>query len=122
MSEQPEMPPWFRLLREDIAEMRRDFSERLDRLVSRDTFLQEQSRVNDKFDEMNRDLFAVRNDLTKEVQARVTAEQVLAKERLAEQQLREREAGSRRWMIFGLFAAPVVSAVLAWVISGGLTP
>lgn len=110
-----EIPPWFNLLREDIAAMRKDFNDRLDRLVSRDAFQQEQQRVNEKFDDQGRDIGRLRTDLEKEVQVRVISAETAARERAAEQSLREREAGNRRWGVLAWFASPLISAAVAWV-------
>jgi hypothetical protein len=46
------IPPWFNVLRADIADLRADFNARLDRLVTQDAFAGEQRRV----DEMIRNL------------------------------------------------------------------
>ncbi len=110
-----EIPPWVTFVLQNVREEFVGVNARLDNLVTRDSFLQEQARVNEKFDVMQRDLTRLDVALAAETTARVTAESTLASARAQEQSEREREAGNRRWQVFAMFATPVVGAILAYV-------
>lgn len=121
MAGDDDIPPWVKWLTEQMDRKFGTLNETLSQLVTRDSFIAEQTRVNEKFSEMGREVGQLRGSLEKESLARVTAEQNLAKERLAEQQQREREQGNRRWMWFALIASPLAVMVLTWIAQGGLT-
>lgn len=109
------IPPWVEFVLRQVREQFEGVNQRLDNLVTRDAFVQEQSRVNEKFDAHGRDISETKAALAAEATARVTAEQNLAKERAEDQKDREREAGNRRWMLFGIAASPIVAAIVGWV-------
>lgn len=118
--EDNDIPPWVKWLTEQMDRKFGTLNETLSQLVTRDSFIAEQTRVNEKFSEQGREIGQLRGSLEKESLARVTSEQNLAKERLAEQQLREKEQGNRRWMWFALIASPLATLVLTWIAQGGL--
>jgi len=117
----PDVSWYFNLLREDLAAMRKEMNENLGKLVSNETFRQEQSRVNEKFEALAKDISDLTTDLAKEVQARVTAEQVRLTEKAKEQQDRGKEAASRRWQIFGMFASPLITLIIGFVFVATVT-
>lgn len=121
-NEEGGIPPWVTFV---LDQMRGQFTEtnsRIDNLVTRDAFTQEQSRVNEKFTSQGREIGELKSALQAEATARVTSESNLAKAREAEQTDREKEGRTRRWLVFALIATPFVSAFALWIIQGGLTP
>lgn len=119
--EDNDIPPWVKWLTEQMDRKFGTLNETLSQLVTRDSFIAEQTRVNEKFSEMGREVGQLRGSLEKESLARVTAEQNLTKERLVEQQQREKDQGNRRWMWFALVASPLATLVLTWIAQGGLS-
>lgn len=111
-----EIPPWVTFVLQNVREEFVGVNARLDNLVTRDSFLQEQGRVNEKFEAQQRDLNRLDVALAAETTARLTAESTLATARAQEQSDREREAAAKRWQVFAMFATPIVSAILAYVV------
>lgn len=121
------VPPWVTFILEQVQQQFADMNRRLDTLVSRDAFTQEQNRVNEALqqmrasqDDLRRELEALKSALQSEATARVTAETNLAHARTTEQKDRDKEQAARRWQIFGILASPFASALVIWVLSGGL--
>jgi hypothetical protein len=97
-----------------------DTNSRIDNLVTRDAFVQEQARVNERLMGHDRELGELKGALQAEATARVAAETALGKERSDEAKLREKERANRGWLIFGMFATPIAGAIVLWVLNGGL--
>lgn len=97
----PEMPVWFKLIREDIASFRTETNQRLDKLVTQDAFEAEKRRTEDRFAALGRDVV----DNNAEANAGITALENDLKAKTLRDQDREDEA--RRFK-----AGQVVSIVL----------
>lgn len=103
-------PSLFDLLRSDIRDMRTDFNQRLDKLVSTDAFTAEQRRRDDQYLELGKDIQQERID--RETAVRHEKE---AREKAHEQtDARSRRAWSGvRWAIVAVISiAGVVAAYL----------
>ncbi|MDQ1113922.1 hypothetical protein QE418_003370 [Microbacterium testaceum] len=111
-----DIPPWVEFVLRRQGEEFAGVNARLDNLVTRDAFLQEQSRVNEKFDGVIRDQAKHEAALASETSARLLAERTLSDARAQEQAEREREAGNKRWQIFLTFASPIAGLIVMWVV------
>lgn len=127
MAAEDEVPPWVTFILGQVQNQFADMKRELATLVTRDSFAQEQSRVNERFAAQGREISEVKREnetlkvnLQAEASARVTSEAALAKERRQEQKDREKEQGNRRWMVFAMIATPFASAAVLWVLNGGL--
>ena len=112
-----DIPPWVEFVLRQQGKEFAAVNARLDNLVSRDAFMQEQSRVNEKFEGVVREQAKQEAALASETAARLLAERTLADARAQEQSEREREAGNRRWQVFGMFATPIAALIVAWVVA-----
>lgn len=119
MAEQ-EVPPWVTFILDRVDGQFETLGKRIDGLVTRDAFLQEQSRVNEKLSIQDNQLSDLKTALQAEATARVNSEQSLARERSQEQKDREKEQANRRWLVFSIIATPFVTAFMIWVLNGGL--
>lgn len=114
------IPPWVTFVLDQMRGQFADTNSRIDNLVTRDAFVQEQTRVNERFTAQGREIGELRSALQAEATARVTAETTLAKERTEEQKARDKDRANRGWLIFGMFATPVAGAIVLWILNGGL--
>ena len=105
-------PSQFQILREDLAQMRLEWNQRFDNLVTRDTFRDERVRVDERFDGQGREIADLKRDLASEVQARVAAEQAAlqAQVKLANEQ--EKDRRNRMWQWLLIFASPVAVIIV----------
>jgi len=114
------IPPWVTFILNQVGDQFSTLNKRIDDMVTRDAFQQEQSRVNEKFEAQGKEIGDLKVALQAEATARVTAERALSKEREEERKEREKEQANRRWLVFGMIATPFVSAFVIWLLSGGL--
>ncbi|MCJ1709215.1 hypothetical protein [Microbacterium sp. VKM Ac-2923] len=112
-----DIPPWVDFVLRQVGEEFARVNVRLDNLVTRDAFLQEQNRVNENFQRLVREQAEQKAALASETAARLLAERTLAEARAQEQNEREREAGNRRWQVFGMFATPIAALIIGWVVA-----
>ena len=93
---------------------------RLERLVSKDTFRDEQARLNVILNDMQKDIAATQSDIRAEATARANAE--LTRARSESEELRKAQAVERqtRWQWFLIPAAPVGVMLVNWLMTGGL--
>lgn len=113
----------FQILREDIAGMRKEFNERLDKLVSREMFALEQRRVDDRFTQMGIELADARKDnselesaLKLETQARLDSETAALNAQIAESKAREKLGAQTRWQWFTLAASGLIFPLIGGAI------
>ncbi|QGZ16731.1 hypothetical protein PBI_DEWDROP_84 [Microbacterium phage Dewdrop] len=115
------IPPWVTFILDQVRVQFTETNNRIDNLVTRDAFQQEQSRVNEKFDTHGREIGELKAALQAEATARVTAETNLAKAREKEAEDRQKDQANRRWLVFAMIATPFVSAAAVWILGGGLS-
>ena len=113
-------PGQFQILREDFQAMRLEFNLRLDRLVTQDSFLQEQKRVDALIQSLNSDVGDVRESVGKEVQARVAERQDALKTQLNEKNEREKIRRQTLWQWFALAASLVGGPLIGGLIGAAL--
>jgi hypothetical protein len=118
-------PSQFQILREDFAAMRSEFNTRFDNLVTRESFRDEQRRVDDRFQTQGREIGELKSGLLAEAQARVTERQDVLKAQLAEKTEREKLRRQTVWQWFALGAsligAPIAAALIgAAMVSSGI--
>jgi hypothetical protein len=115
-----EIPPWVEFV---LAQMGKQFdgvNTRLDNLVTRDAFTEEQKRVNEKFDSQGRDISSLRADLVAEATARAAATLEAANKATAEAQASQRTARQTNWQWLALIASPFIGGFAYWILNGGL--
>lgn len=108
---------WFGVLRDDISTIRKEMREGLDKLVSSETFRQEQVRVNERFESIGSDITELNTKIASESTARIASETARNKKEAEEQETRRKEKNSRNWMIVGMFASPAAGIVITVVIN-----
>lgn len=126
-------PPWVQWLRGDISGMENRINSRLDKMVSTDLFVAEQKRVDGRFKDLNDDVIASRAEaaaataaIAHEREARLRAEADTARVENQQEKIKQEQQSKNRWTVMGLITSviisPVMGAVVAFVISGGLDP
>lgn len=121
-------PSQFQILREDFAAMRNEFNQRFDNLVTRESFRDEQRRVDERFGTLGREIGEVKSGLTSEAAARVADTQATLQKQLQEKAEREkiRRATGWQWLLLAvsLVAGPILGALIgsAMTLSGIGTP
>lgn len=115
-----EIPPWVEFVLAQVSKQFDGVNARLDNLVTRDAFTEEQKRVNEKFDAQGRDISALRADLAAEATARAAERLESANKATADAQANQRTARQTNWQWFALFASPVATALVIWILNGGL--
>jgi hypothetical protein len=117
----------FNLLRQDLNAGIARMEARLEKVVTHDLFVAEQKRIDGRFRDVGEDvteLRAANAGLEKQIAAEVTARKDAEANMLRQQQERdqqiERQRGTIRWSIVGILASPIVSAIVVFVVSGGL--
>lgn len=114
-------PSQFQILREDFASMRSEFNQRFDNLVTRESFRDEQRRVDERFRSMGREIGDVKADLTAEASARVADTQAGLQRQLAEKAEREKVRRATGWQWLFLAVSLVVGPVLGALIGSAMT-
>ncbi|QOP64788.1 membrane protein [Microbacterium phage DelaGarza] len=112
MSDGGMTPSQFQILREDLAQMRVEWNQRFDNLVTRDTFSDERRRVDSRFEGQGREIAALQKDLAAEHQARVTAETNALQAQIAERNEREKVRRATQWQWLLIFASPVAAIIV----------
>lgn len=108
-TEDSQQPPWVSWIRGDIKAV----NERIDKLVTTESFRQEQSRVNDKFDAMGREIGDLKKDLAQESQARQTETQLRLREEAQNKDKLLTTQRQTQWQWFLIVAGPLVTWFLA---------
>ncbi|UVK61362.1 membrane protein [Microbacterium phage Gingerbug] len=105
-------PSQFQILREDLAQMRVEWNQRFDNLVTRDTFADERRRVDGRLEGQGREISALQKDLAAEHQARVTAETSALQAQIAERNEREKVRRATQWQWLLIFASPAAAIIV----------
>ena len=115
-------PSQFQILREDLAGLRSEIRS----LVTRESFRDEQRRVDDRFDSQGREIGELKTSISAEAQARVTATQDNLNAQIREKNEREkiRRATQWQWLLLAvsLVAGPVVGGLIGQLTQAGGTP
>lgn len=113
-------PAWVEFLMSHMDKRFDAQDARLDKLVSRETFRDEQNRLNGIINDMQKDIAANAGDIRAEATARANAE--LARLRQVNEEARESQAVARqtRWQWFLIPAAPIGVMIVNWLMTGGL--
>lgn len=121
------IPPWVQFIRGDLTAMENRLNGRLERMVSTDLFVAEQTRVDGRFKDQADDITSARTDaaaaLTQvglEREARLRAEADYQRLENERQKEKAEQVGRNRWTVLGWVASPVIAIVLAFVVAGGL--
>ncbi|MDF2506271.1 MAG: hypothetical protein K0Q52_130 [Microbacterium sp.] len=116
------IPPWVEYLSNLIDRRFAEQGARIDKLVTRDAFSEEQKRVNEKFDAQQQQIAQANANIQAEATARAASELAAANKATQDAQQQQRTARQTNWQWFALFAVPTVGAIVLWVINGGLVP
>lgn len=113
-------PAWVEFLMSHMDKRFDAQDARLERLVTRETFRDEQARVNEMLREMQRDIAQNQSDIKAEATTRANAE--LQRARADNEEMREAQAVARqtRWQWFLIPAAPIGALVIDWLMGGGM--
>lgn len=113
-------PAWVEFILSHMDKRFDSQAARLDQLVSRETFRDEQARINDVLRDMQQDISSNQADIKAEATTRANAE--LARARSDNEELREAQAVARqtRWQWFLIPAVPAAGLILNWLMTGGL--
>lgn len=122
MAEEDGIPPWVKYLTDEMNRRFDSLDTKMTQMVSRDAFREEQRRVNDKIDDLSRELGKNASDIQAEAGARVASELAAANAARVEAEKRQQVARQTSWQWFALLAAPVVVGIVSWVLAGGLAP
>lgn len=114
------LPPWVQYLAAQIAEMRTELGGRIDKLVTRDAFRDEQARVNTELQRLGREIGEQQADLKAEASARASERLDSAKQQAEDAKKRQSLERNKNWMWLGIILTPFVGAFVTWLISGGL--
>ena len=112
MSDGGMTPSQFQILREDLAQMRVEWNQRFDNLVTRDTFSDERRRVDSRFEGQGREIASLQKDLAAEHQARVAAETSALQSQIAERNEREKVRRATQWQWLLIFASPIAAIIV----------
>lgn len=113
-------PEWVNFI---LAEMNRRFDAqdaKLDKLVTKDTFRDEQSRVNEAIREMRVNIAQNTSDIKSEAAARANTEIAHSNRERDEAQKRQAVERQTSWQWLAVFVVPIVGILLTWVANGGL--
>lgn len=102
----------FQILREDLSSMRQEFNSAIRSLVTSDLFRDEQRRVDDKFTGLGREIGDLRKEFDSALAAITAAEQAKLKERLQEQQERDKMRRNQTLQWVALVLSPVAVIVV----------
>jgi hypothetical protein len=105
----------FQILREDFASMRTEFNARLDNLVTRESFRDEQRRVDGMIQSQGREIGELKTSLTSEVSARLAAEQKASDATIHEAREREKIRRQTSWQWLSIALAPVIAIIAGYV-------
>ena len=109
-------PSQFQILREDFAAMRLEFQASIRELVTRESFRDEQRRVDERFEGQVREISDLKKDLATEAQARVTSTQDALNAQIREKNEREKIRKATQWQWLLLAVSLVGGPVLgAWI-------
>lgn len=118
--ESSNIPPWVEFM---LAQMDKRFDSqdaKLEKLVTRDAFREEQSRVNDLIRDLQKDSAKNTSDINAEATARMNAEVARSSKEREETQRQQATERQTRWQWFAIPAAAVVGYVVPWIANGGL--
>lgn len=118
--ESSNIPPWVEFI---LAQMDKRFDNqdaKLERLVTRDAFREEQSRVNDLIRELQKDSAKNASDISSEATARMNAEVAQSTRERDEAQRQQATERQTRWQWFAIPAAAVAAYLVPWIANGGL--
>lgn len=129
MGDEGMTPSQFQVLREDIAQMRTEWNQRFDNLVTRDTFSDERRRVDGRFLDQAREVADLKTALEKESTARVSAQTDAFNAQIRERNEREKVKRQTTWqwlaLVITLVAGPTITILMtaalaqAGIIGGG---
>lgn len=129
MGDEGMTPSQFQVLREDIAQMRTEWNQRFDNLVTRDTFSDERRRVDGRFLDQAREVADLKTALEKESTARVAAQTDALNAQIRERNEREKVKRQTTWqwlaLVITLVAGPTITILVtaalaqAGIIGGG---
>jgi septal ring factor EnvC (AmiA/AmiB activator) len=115
-----EIPPWVEFVLAQVSKQFDGVNARLDSLVTRDAFTEEQKRVNEKFDSHGREISSLRADLAAEATARAAERLESANKAAADAQANQRTARQTNWQWLALIASPFIGGFALWILNGGL--
>lgn len=118
--ESSNIPPWVEFM---LAQMDKRFDSqdaKLEKLVTRDAFREEQSRVNDLIRDLQKDSAKNTSDINAEATARMNAEVARSSKEREETQRQQATERQTRWQWFAIPAAAVAGYVVPWIANGGL--
>jgi vacuolar-type H+-ATPase subunit I/STV1 len=116
------IPPWVKYLSDEMNRRFDAFTTELRALVSRDSFRDEQTRVNAELHRLRQAQTETAQKLESEAQARASAELAAANKATAEADKRETVRKQTNWQWLAIFAFPVIGWILDWIRTGGLAP
>ena len=94
---QEQMPLWMKLFQQEIIRRFDEISADLKGMVTRDTFRDEKTRVNEELTRKGQEIAKLREDLQAESTARQAAETAAAAKALAEAQSRQKVQSATNW-------------------------
>lgn len=118
--ESSNIPPWVEFI---LAQMDKRFDNqdaKLEKLVTRDAFREEQSRVNDLIRDLQKDVAKNGADISAEATARANSELVRTGRERDEAQRQQTTERQTRWQWFLIPAAPLAALAIQWIAGGGM--
>jgi len=120
-----QMPLWAKQFQGELLRGLQGVQNSIKDMVSRDTFRDEKTRVNDEFRKVADELKEARDDnktlqadLARESSARQNAELAAAKKATEEAQARQKVQSQTNWQWFLLLAVPALNWIFDWLRSG----
>ena len=113
-------PAWVEFI---LAQMDKRFDQqdaKLEKLVTRDTFRDEQSRVNDLIRDIQKDVSENRASIQAEATARANSELVRTQRERDEAEKRQAIAKQTSWQWFAIPASALAAYIIPWLLSGGM--
>lgn len=112
------MPPWVEFVLDRMDKQFVGMNERLDKLVTQDAFRQEQTRVNERLGQHDREIGSARRDIQAEATARSTENKLKSDQEIAQRDKLLQTQKQTQWQWFAIVAGPIV----VWLISNFLPP
>lgn len=119
--ESSNIPPWVEFM---LAQMDKRFDAqdaKLEKLVTRDAFREEQSRVNDLIRDLQKDTAKNASDINAEATARANSEIARTGRERDEAQRQQATERQTRWQWFLIPAAPLAALFINWFAGGGMS-
>jgi hypothetical protein len=114
-----EMPLWMRMFQKQVLDAIGDLKDELKELVTKDTFRDEKTRVNEAFERQGGEIAKLREDQGKESVARQNAEIAQAEKARLEAEARSRVQTATNWQWILLVGGVVLSYLSRFLPGGG---